>query len=169
MVTGKINELRKLAEPLVPWCVTSAWEGEEGTAWLGNISYDDNLHEVACFDLTMYDGFEGDSLKMAQYYAAANPAAILALIAEIDSLRDQVNGLTGELGRERKRLDWALKHDSFYDHTTGVFFCDPAFKIPQPQVRIETDNFRATIDELDQAYDQAADMKVLQGTKVRIA
>lgn len=24
-------------------------------------------------------------------------------------------------------------------------------------------------DELDQAYDQAADMKVLQGTKVRIA
>ncbi len=91
MVTGKINELRKLAEPLVPWCVTSAWEGEEGTAWLGNISYDDNLHEVACFDLTMYDGFEGDSLKMAQYYAAANPAAILALIQQRDELLAALN------------------------------------------------------------------------------
>ena len=91
---------------------------------------------------TIYNGLN------SPYIAAANPAAILALIAEIDSLRDEVNGLTGELESERKRLDWALKHDSFFDHTTGVFFCDPAFKIPQPQVRIETDNFRATIDEL---------------------
>jgi len=56
--------------------------------------------------------------------------------------------LRAELEQERKRLDWALKHDSFYDHTTQVFFCDPAFKIMNPQVRIETDNPRATIDEL---------------------
>lgn len=87
-------------------------------------------------------------VDIARHIAAANPAAILALIAEIDSLRDEVNGLTGELGRERKRLDWALKHDSFYDHTTGVFFCDPAFKILNPQVRVETDDPRAAIDSL---------------------
>ena len=87
-------------------------------------------------------------VDIARLIAAANPAAILALIAEIDSLRDEVNGLTGELGRERKRLDWALKYDSFYDHTTGVFFCDPAFKVLNPQVRVETDDPRATIDEL---------------------
>lgn len=86
--------------------------------------------------------------KDGLFIAAANPAAILALIAEIDSLRDEVNGLTGELGRERERLDWAVSRESFYDHTTRVFFCDRAFKIPNPQVRIETDNFRATIDEL---------------------
>ena len=59
MTTEQSNELRKLADPLVPWCVTSAWEGEEGTAWLGNISYD-------------------------------------------DSLRNQVNGLTGEIGGDVK-------------------------------------------------------------------
>ena len=87
-------------------------------------------------------------IYVADFYNAADPAAILALIAEIDSLRDQVNGLTGELGRERKRLDWAVSRESFYDHTTHVFFCDRAFKIPKPQVRIETDDFRATIDEL---------------------
>jgi hypothetical protein len=87
-------------------------------------------------------------IYVADFYNAANPAAILTLIAEIDSLRDQVNGLTGELGRERERLDWAVSRESFYDHTTHVFFCDRAFKIAKPQVRIETDNFRATIDEL---------------------
>lgn len=87
-------------------------------------------------------------IYVADFYNAANPAAILALIAEIDSLRDEVNGLTGELGRERERLDWAVSRKSFYDHTTRVLFCDRAFKIPNPQVRIETDNFRATIDAL---------------------
>ena len=40
-------------------------------------------------------------VDIARLIAAANPAAILAMIAEIDSLRDQVNGLTGELGRVR--------------------------------------------------------------------
>ncbi len=113
MVTGKINELRRLAEPL------AAPNGSDSNA-------------------SWWDAF----------HRAANPAAILALIAEIDSLRDEVNGLTGELESERKRLDWALKHDSFFDHTTGVFFCDPAFKILNPQVRIGTDDPRATIDEL---------------------
>ena len=64
MVTGKINELRNLAEPL------AAPNGSDS-----NASWWDSFHR------------------------AANPAAILALIAEIDSLRDQVNGLTGELER----------------------------------------------------------------------
>ena len=87
-------------------------------------------------------------VDIARLIAAANPAAILALIAEIDSLRDEVNGLTGELGRERNRLDFSLNCEGFYDHTTHVFFCDRAFKIAKPQVRIETDDPRATIDEL---------------------
>jgi len=87
-------------------------------------------------------------VDIARLIAAANPAAILELISEIDSLRDEANGLTGELESERKRLDFSLNREGFYDHTTHVFFCDRAFKIPQPQVRIETEDFRATIDEL---------------------
>ena len=62
--------------------------------------------------------------------------------------RKELSDLVQCLGRERERLDWAVSRESFYDHTTRVFFCDRAFKIPNPQVRIETDNFRATIDEL---------------------
>lgn len=87
-------------------------------------------------------------IYVADFYNAANPAAILAMIAEIDRLRDEVNGLTGELESERKRLDFSLNREGFYDHTTRVFFCDRAFKIPNPQVRIETDNPRDTIDAL---------------------
>ena len=135
MTQEQINELRKLAQAATP----GPWYAEGGT-----------INKDVIYVYSEHSDFEvchGDTSD-SDYIAAANPAAILAMIAEIDSLRDEVNGLTGELESERKRLDWALKHDSFFDHTTGVFFCDPAFKIPQPQVRIETDNFRATIDEL---------------------
>ena len=132
MTQEQINELRKLAEDATPgpWIkrgyVPGIGCGVDGVTAVA--------HHTTSAD--------------ADFISAANPAAILALIAEIDSLRDEVNGLTGELGRERERLDWAVSRESFYDHTTRVFFCDRAFKIPKPQVRIETDNFRATIDEL---------------------
>jgi len=127
------EELKRLAEAATPG------------PWAAAISSNMVNRVCATFETICETGKNIDD---ALYIAAANPAAILTLIAEIDSLRDEINGLTGELGRERKRLDWAVSRESFYDHTTQVFFCDRAFKIPQPQVRIETDNFRATIDEL---------------------
>lgn len=130
MNTEQINELRQLAQAATP----GPWYDRAGVLR----GTGGGIKPIA----TIYNGLN------SPYIAAANPAAILALIAEIDSLRDEVNGLTGELGRERERLDWAVSRESFYDHTTRVFFCDRAFKIPNPQVRIETDNFRATIDEL---------------------
>ena len=130
MNTEQINELRQLAQAATP----GPWYDRAGVLR----GTGGGIKPIA----TIYNGLN------SPYIAAANPAAILALIAEIDSLRDEVNGLTGELGRERKRLDFSLNREGFYDHTTRILFCDRAFKIPNPQVRIETDNFRATIDEL---------------------
>ena len=129
----QINELRQLAQAATP----GPWRAAISSSMVNSVC---TTFETVCET--------GKNIDDALYIAAANPAAILALIAEIDSLRDEVNGLTGELGRERERLDWVVSRESFYDHTTRVFFCDRAFKIPKPQVRIETDNFRATIDEL---------------------
>ncbi len=86
-----IEEMKRLAEPLVNWDATSAWEGAEGAAFIGHIDEDGNQYAVACFDLTEYDGFEGDSLKMAQYYAAANPAAILELLADFEQWKSAAN------------------------------------------------------------------------------
>ena len=133
MTQEQINELRQLAQAATP----GPWRAAISSSMVNRVC---TTLETVCET--------GKNIDDALYIAAANPAAILALIAEIDSLRDEVNGLTGELGRERERLDWAVSRESFYDHTTRVFFCDRAFKIPKPQVRIETDNFRATIDEL---------------------
>jgi len=105
MTQEQINELRKLADPLVPWCVNHAKESAYGTAVIGHVDEDDNMHEVACFDLTMYDGFEGDSLKMAQYYATANPAAILALIQQRDELLAEMRVIEDILNRETNTQD----------------------------------------------------------------
>jgi len=139
MTQEQINELRKLAEAAM-W--TGRWYDGGCETLMG--TYGDDS-----------EGAEGHGevvhpvpLGIVPFLAAVQPAAIIALIAEIDSLRDEVNGLTGELGRERERLDFSLNREGFYDHTTRVFFCDRAFKIAKPQVRIETDDPRATIDDL---------------------
>ena len=50
-------------------------------------------------------------IYVADFYNAANPAAILAMIAEIDSLRDQVNGLTGEIEAAEKTLRQSRAND----------------------------------------------------------
>ncbi len=45
------------------------------------------------------------------FRAAANPAAILDMIAEVESLRDQVNGLTGSLDHAEKALKESRAND----------------------------------------------------------
>jgi len=140
------EELKRLAQAATPgpWAYT---KDSKDFPVNGYVTVRDCIYSVCVLP---YEGIRTDDrvTDNGAYIAAANPAAILALIAEIDSLRDQVNGLTGELESERKRLDFSLNREGFYDHTTRVFFCDRAFKIANPQVRIGTDDPRATIDEL---------------------
>ena len=103
-----IEELKRLAELNAGWSnASSAWNDmiNEGGAVVGHIDEDGNKYDVAVVDLVQYDGFEGDSLQLAKFYAAANPAAVLSLIAEIEQLRDQVNGLTGTADRAEKQRD----------------------------------------------------------------
>ena len=82
-----IEELKRLAELNAGWSnASSAWNDmiNEGGAVVGHIDEDGNKYAVAVVDLFQYDGFEGDSLQLAKFYAAANPAAVLELIAEIE-------------------------------------------------------------------------------------
>lgn len=81
------EELKRLAAPLVKWGADSAWENPSCTAAVGYIDEDGNRDPILTVDTTIYDGFEGDSLELANFYAAANPAAVLELIAEVDRLR----------------------------------------------------------------------------------
>jgi len=117
-----------------------------------------------------------EAMAVAEIHAASQShgiaisdaaAATVALAAEVERLNEMQNRpirvceacvwvclslalkrQTERLEQERKRLDWALMHNAFYDHTRGVLFNDPAYKIMNPQVRTETDDPRATIDKL---------------------
>ena len=87
-----IEELKRLAEVNYGWRnADSAWlhQSNDGSAVVGNIDDEHDPHvknPVAVVDVTIYDGFEGDSLQLAQFYAAANPAAILKLIRQRNEL-----------------------------------------------------------------------------------
>ena len=81
-----IEELKRLAAPLVKWGADSAWGNPDGTATVGYIDEDDNHDPIATVDVTIYDGFEDESLGITQFIAAANPTAILELIQQRDEL-----------------------------------------------------------------------------------
>ena len=84
-----IEELKRMAAPLVKWGADSAWGNPDGTATVGYIDEDDNHDPIATVDVTIYDGFEDESLGIAQFIAAANPAAIQSLLAYVDRLEAQ--------------------------------------------------------------------------------
>jgi len=98
------EELKRLAQAATPgpWAYT---KDSKDFPVNGYVTVRDCIYSVCVLP---YEGIRTDDrvTDNGAYIAAANPAAILALIAEIDSLRDQVNGLTGELESERKRLDF---------------------------------------------------------------
>ena len=81
------EELKRLAELNAGWSnANSAWNDmiNEGGAVVGHIDEDGNKYDVAVVDLVQYDGFEGDSLQLAKFYAAANSAAVLELIRQLE-------------------------------------------------------------------------------------
>lgn len=87
-----IEELKQKALKCYGWSnASSAWlhESGDGSAVVGNID-DSNDHAirnpVAVVDVAQYDGFQDDSIELAQFYAAANPAAILELIQQRNEL-----------------------------------------------------------------------------------
>ncbi|MBA1203627.1 hypothetical protein G7009_18050 [Pseudomonas capeferrum] len=93
MIVDKAK-LRALAEATKGWdCMTGCWpegseDGEEVTGnWcVGQVSVDDDKSQVLTVNTAQWDA-EEDAQKLAEYYAAANAPAILALLAEIDQLK----------------------------------------------------------------------------------
>jgi len=76
--------LKKLAEGMKGWDkMTECWPCDEsGPDWqVGRLDEDDNRWPLLTVDTEQYDQ-EQDAPKIAQYYAAANPAAVLEMIAE---------------------------------------------------------------------------------------
>lgn len=81
--------LKRLAEGMKGWDkMTACWPSDEnGQDWqVGRLDEDENRWALLTVDAGQYDQ-EQDAPKIAQYYAAANAAAVLGLVAEVDRLR----------------------------------------------------------------------------------
>ena len=85
-----IDQLKTLAKDVKQWgnC-GQAWPDplEDGLcAVVGHIDEDGNVYPVATINCDQYDAAR-DSLKLARFYAAANPAAILELIERVEEVK----------------------------------------------------------------------------------
>jgi hypothetical protein len=92
-------KLKALAEGMKGWDkMTECWPCDEnGPDWqVGRLDEDDNRWPLLTIDTEQYDQ-EQDAPKVAQYYAAANPAAVLALLAEADSQTKTIESIDKHL------------------------------------------------------------------------
>lgn len=83
----ELQKLKTLAEAVKGWGNCSdAWldhSEDEPAAVVGHIDDDGNTYPVATIDCDQYYAAH-DSLKLARFYAAANPEIVLRLIAMIE-------------------------------------------------------------------------------------
>lgn len=84
-----IEELKALAQDVEMWSICDqAWldsSEDEPAAVVGHIDEDGNKYDVAMVDCDQYYAAQ-DSIKLARFYAAANPAKVLELIERIEAL-----------------------------------------------------------------------------------
>jgi len=89
-VTLNLEKLKMLAQSVKGWSnCNSAWldtSEDDSAAVVGHISEDGETYPVAVIDCALYCVGQ-DSLKLAKFYAEANPAVVLALIAEVEDLQ----------------------------------------------------------------------------------
>jgi len=84
----ELQELKALAEEVKQWSnCNQAWldqSEDDPAAVVGHIDEDGNTYQVATIDCDQYYAAQ-DSIKLARFYAAANPETVLQLIAMIES------------------------------------------------------------------------------------
>lgn len=101
MTTNK--HLRELAEGVKHWgnSVADAWPADPdfNDSWVaGAIDEDGNKYPVIEVDADQYDA-PGDSERLARFFTAANPATVLTLLDEIETLQGRCGKLVSALRR----------------------------------------------------------------------
>lgn len=100
-MSARDEELRRLAETVAEWSnCNKAWldtSEDVAAAVVGHIDEDGNTYPVVTVDCELY--YSGDSLALAKFYAAANPATVLSLLDEIERLRAEVERLQKDASR----------------------------------------------------------------------
>jgi TolA-binding protein len=129
-------ELRKLAEAAKGWLIHPAivQETEDDTLKLGHAGEDGEFYELIEIDCENYDQ---PSRPLAEFIAAANPAAVTTLLDQIDALQS--------------KLDTVIQSSAHWQHQfievqaenerlcSGLSECRDAFPIPERGSEIERD------------------------------
>ena len=97
------KKLKMLAQDVTGWAnCDKAWldtSENDPAAVFGHIDEDGNTYPVATIDCDQY--YQGqDSIKLAKFYAAANPVAVLNLILRIEELEAKTTNAKLPGGRE---------------------------------------------------------------------
>ena len=90
LLGDQLDELKRLAEDVTGWSnCNSAWldnSEDIAAATVGYIAEDGETYPVATVDCDQYYA-AGDSIKLARFYAAANPEMVLAMLGRIGELK----------------------------------------------------------------------------------
>lgn len=109
-MTIDTTKLRKLAQDTDGYgSCKYAWPHDEhdGVAVVGQI-HDGEKYHVAEIDTGQYFADE-EAIKLAEFYAAANPATVLALMDELDRLRTDRDHVTSMFEITSHQLSQALE------------------------------------------------------------
>lgn len=98
-----IEELRKLAEAATPGPWISHPKG-----YYGAVCASENEFDLVA---VTHGQRRNNVLANEAYIAAANPATVIGLIAEIERLRDDVSSMTGEADALERQLNEARNND----------------------------------------------------------
>ncbi|WP_223528351.1 hypothetical protein [Pseudomonas sp. A-RE-23] len=147
------TELKRLAEAMKGWDrLTECWScGENGPDWqVGQVDEDDNRYPVMTIDTEQYDA-ETDAPTLAQFYAAANPAAILALISDGERLRMQLVAC-GVVASSNTRETAERQRDMHPDYMSAS--CQEVIRAVDREMdlREERDQLRAEVAGLKTGY-----------------
>lgn len=148
----ELEKLKTLAQDVKQWSnCNQAWldqSEDEPAAVVGHINEDGEEHPVATIDCAQYFQAQ-DSIKLARFYAAANPDTVLKLVRAVEVC-------SNERDRARARYDHAVRiltgiHALLYpprftDHDGRTW----QFKSPlaEEQMQELSDRIRALPDDL---------------------
>ena len=131
------RELKILAEAVKGWDkMTECWPSDEnGPDWqIGRLDEEDNRWPLMTVDTERYDQ-EQDAPKVAQYYAAANPEAVLELISEVELLHDDIEQIKYEASAWRN-IEEPVWVEAFYSEGDEPFISSISGQITIEQLSL---------------------------------
>ena len=136
-----INELRRLAQAVSGWSnCNQAWLDQwedPPAAVVGHINEDGETYPVATIDCDQYYAAH-ESLQLAQFYAAANPATIIELLDSLEAAEKERDALRNEIACV-KEVEFPRKAQAVAD----------AWKGKCKRLEAERDELRAEIEAME--------------------